>query len=209
MTCVSIDAPRPRAPTPKVRAMREIMLAFGRLPGEHDLCERADFRTLERIIDDAVVGDNLMRSLYIEFLRAGRIELQVRFSLNWHRKVVTVESGSPAPETIQVSESAEAATGADFVKIVSPELFGLYEYVRRMIDEGEYDEASWTIEVRDTDRNSDVARRSLALQEKYALVEPSAAYLAQRHEIEESMPVTATFKKQSFKEMLLRVIHRQ
>jgi hypothetical protein len=194
---------------PKVRAIREIVLAFGHLPLEHDLCERADFRTLERIVDDAVVADNLIRSLYIEFLRAGRIELQVRFSVNWHRKAVTVESGSHVPETILLSKDAEATTGADFVKAVSPKLFGLYQYVRRMIEEREYDEANWTIEVRDTDRNRDVARRSLALQEKYGLVEPSAEYLAQRQELERSMPVTATFRKQSIKEMLLQVIHRR
>jgi hypothetical protein len=209
MTCVTIDAPTPRAPTPKVRVMREIMLAFVHLPLQHDLCECTDFRTLGRIVDDAVVADNLLRSLYVEFLRAGRIELQIRFSVNWHRKVVTVESGAHPPETVLTDKAAETATGADFIRAVSPKLLGLYEYVRRRIDEGEYEEANWTIEVRDTDRNKDVARRALALQRKYGLVEPSAAYLTQRKDLEESLPVSATFKKQSLREMLLRVIHRQ
>src|SRR5262245_37974223 len=109
MVSVTVDPPAPKAPTPKVRAIREIMRAFGNLAINNDLSERNDFRTLYRIIDDSVVADNLLRSLYIEFLRCGCIELQVRFIINWQKKVVTVESGKAAAETVMLNKGAEYA----------------------------------------------------------------------------------------------------
>lgn len=209
MAHATVDPPSPKAPTPKVRAMREIMRAFGNLALNNDLIERNSFRTLFNIIEDAVVCDRLMRSLYVELLRGGRIELQVRFIINWQRKVVTVESGKSDSTTVMLSKGAESAQEEEFMRIVSPKLYELHSYVQRMIVEGEYDEANWTVELRDNDPDKDVVRRCRAVERKYGLVEPSPEYLEQRRELEASRLVKAAFNKKSLKELLLRIIHRQ
>lgn len=201
--------PTPMAPTSKVRVIRETMMTFGRLPLNCDLVERNDFRTLFNIIEDAVLRDNLLRSLYIEFLRDGIIELQVRFTINWRKTIVTVESGPGDPETVMLDKAADKTEGKDFLRIFSPKLFELHGYVERRIAEGKYDEANWTIELRDNDSDKDVVRRAQTLEATYGLTEPAADYLAQRKALEDSNPVRATWKKRGLKEMLLDIVHRR
>lgn len=208
MAYVSTEPPKPKAPTPKVAAIRKIMLAFASLAQQHDLNERNEFRTLARIIDDAVVTESLLRSLYVEFLRQGRIELQIRFHIDWRTKSVTIASGKYAAETVTLDKGAEDADGEDFLRLVSKRLHALYRYVHERIVDGHYDDSNWTVELRENDRNRDVARQVEALKSKYGLRDLSVEYLQLRQDLETSNPVTATFTKKSL-DMLLRMIHRR
>jgi hypothetical protein len=204
-------APRPatpRAPSPKVHIMKEVMEAFGKLALLNDLKERSDFCTLFRILDDALIADSLLRSLYIEFLREGRMELQVRFIINWRIRAITVETALGYDSHVILTDHPGDASGADYLLRVSSKLFGLYNYVQTLIVENEYDEATWTIELRGDDRNRAVADRARALEMKYGLVEPTSTYLKQRSDLEKSSPVRATFRKKSLPELLLYIIHR-
>lgn len=185
------------------------MGTFGKLALLNDLNERNDFRTLFRILDDALIADSLLRSLYIEFLREARIELQVKFVINWRSKAITVETAFGHRDHVILADGPADASGADYLQRVSSKLFALYNYVQSLIVENEYDEANWTIELRGDDRNRDVADRARALEMRYRLVEPTPSYLKQRGDLEKSSPVRATFRKRSLQELLLYIIHRE
>ena len=184
-----------------IYTVRQIILLFARLPFHHGLIQRHGFDTLLRIVDDATINDNLLRSIYIEFFSEDRIDLQLRFAINWQTGAAIVESGLMSPELVPLNGETAGTNGLDLLQTFSPKLFELYNYIENLVAEGRYDEATWTIELGDGGQDISMAKRSAAVEAKYGLIELPEDHLRLREELEKANPINARFRKQTFKQL--------
>jgi len=187
---------------PDYRVMRRIILAYALLPLSLDLNERSPFRTLVRIIDEPLLSEGLLRSLYVDYSRNGYIDLQTRFD------IVTPAikpSSNEARVGFMIKADAIDAEGEAFLKSVSPKLDGLYTYLRELILERRYEDADWTIEL--AERQEDDARVRL-VEQRFKLREVAPEYLVMRLDLENGQPVTAIFKHPNLNGFTLNVLHR-
>ena len=121
-----------------------------------------------------------------------------------------IENSGATEEKVMVNTGAEGATGSDFLEIASPKLFKLFQYVRTLIADGNYDQANWTITLRGDERNAppEIKRLSREIEKKYGLKKPEEDYLRKRKRLEERQPITASVKEGGIlSNMLLRIIH--
>ena len=190
-----------RTPMPSYRVMHRIIQAYAELPLTLDLNERSPFRTLLRIVDDPLLRDRLLRSLYVEYCREGTIDLQTRFE---------IAAPNAHPERpgagFMVKEEALNAEGEDFLRSVSPRLHALYGYLRDLIRERDYEDANWTIEL--VGGTEDLVRRVRALELRYKLRKAGAEYLNMRRNLEKGEPVVATFSNANLSGFVFSITHK-
>jgi hypothetical protein len=216
VTGVSAASVKPKAPTPKVRAMREIMSAFAALAEQFELEEVNDFRTLMDLLDETVVRDRLLRSLTIEFLNGRELVYLVEFKLDWAKKIVVV-SGSQveedieadAPVSIEVDEDAAAATGKDFVKLFSKKLTLVLEYLEQRLASGDCTAAHWTVSMREERRQPAMMARIKAVEQQFGLIEPTEQELEERRLFKLSDPDVVTVEPRKIPKFFFRLFQRR
>ena len=187
----------------KRHAILKIMLAFGTIPLDCNLEQRTDFRNLRSVLNDALIEYSILRSFYLDFVRLNRVDLQLRFVVDFSANSKSSGNRNPDPDAFLLNANATRAEGWRYLAVLSRGLYELHSYIRACIVLGNYEEAGWTVELDDVN-NVD---RSRAIEAKHALAEAAGDYLGRRTDLEKGKSIMATFRKESLPEMSLSIVH--
>ena len=171
---------RVRAPTPRVQAMREILVAFAKIPDDLELDQRSSFETLVSVIDECVLHENSLRKVTIHFLKQGDIVSEIFFEIDWNKKVIKSSH----------SDDVLLDPNRDIVSQIGEKIAVVRDYLINVIESAECEKADWNVILReDTPSLKEYAEK---IRQKYNLRGLSDEYQSEIRLYEEAEKEAAT-----------------